>query len=281
MHSHTTASDGALSPKTLLERAALNQVKTLAITDHDTVDGYLEALPFAAELGIQLISGIELSARWGKTGVHIVGLNFDVNHPAMQEAVAHQFQVRRERSEKIAEKLKKCGIEEPLSGAARYAKGIVCRPHFAQFLVDAGYVKSIEKAFKRYLGKGKAGDVPSVWPHLKEVIGWITQAGGVAILAHPGKYHMTRVKMRALIEDFVALGGKGLEVVTGGQSQAESEYFATLCEQHQIYGSVGSDFHGPDTRWSDIGKIGAPPDACQPVWTLWEDRKGEYEQKKD
>ena len=269
MHTHTSASDGAFSPSVLLDKARANQVNQLAITDHDTINGYLEGKSYALDLGIRLISGVELSAMWGKTGVHIVGLNFDPEHPSMTRGLSHQYQVRQERSLLISEKLQKVGVKNALEGASELALGIVCRPHFAQFLVNAGYVKSIDKAFKRYLGKGKMGDVPCRWPHMSEAISWIVQSGGIAVLAHPGKYRMTRVKLRALIQDFVEMGGQALEVVTGGQSTAESEYFAGLCTHYGLYASVGSDFHGPDVSWNDLGRIHAPPIGCTAIWSQW------------
>ncbi|TNE79426.1 MAG: PHP domain-containing protein, partial [Gammaproteobacteria bacterium] len=212
LHSHTTCSDGALEPAQLVQRAADAGVNVLAITDHDTTAAF-EKLDLSAELATRVIPAIEFSTTWRKIGVHIVGLNIRPDSEAMRAGSLFQQQARRQRAEQIDEKLSHIGLPGTLAGAAALAgSDNIGRPHFAQYLIDIGAVSNMRQAFKKFLGAGKPGDVKQLWATLPQVIQWIRDAGGTAVLAHPDKYNLTRTKLLALVDDFMAAGGQGMEV---------------------------------------------------------------------
>lgn len=270
LHSHSTASDGALSPLALLQRAQQQGVELMAITDHDCVDGYLAVRQQWADQPMQLIAGVELSCVWNKRLIHIVGLDVDTRHPVLAEGLAQQQQARLRRAELIDAKLQGYGF----AGGLQYATALagqsqIGRPHFARFLVDKGHVSTAAEAFNRYLGAGKAGDIKEVWPELDVVVGWIKASGGVAVVAHPLHYKMTATKLRALCTDFKALGGDAIEVISGKQSPAHTQQLAQLAERFQLAASIGSDFHQPDTPWRELGRVGQLPKSCRPVWSLF------------
>lgn len=270
LHAHSSNSDGILSPENLLSRAKDKGVDVLALTDHDTVAGLAQARIAAEAYGLQLINGIEFSSFWHKIGVHIVGLNIDPEHPVLLEAVADQLRIRTQRAEKIAQRLSKQGVKGALDGARAIAgDAVIGRPHFAQYMIETGVVSSFNQAFKKYLGAGKAGDIKNMWPDMTTVIGWIKAAGGVAVLAHPNKYKLTRTKICALASDFAEAGGEALEVVSGRQDAGVAETLARIAEEQGLYASCGSDFHVPDQPWQELGSFGTMPAACRPVWQLW------------
>lgn len=267
LHCHSTASDGALSPEDLVSRAATMGVTHLALTDHDTVAGLARATHSAAEAGLSLISGTELSCVWRSQTIHIVGLDFDVADTVFQAALERQNNNRWARARAITDKLSKIGVENLLEKATQGANGDVPgRPHFARVLVDEGVVKDPAQAFKRYLGAGKPGDVKAFWPELEEVVRWIVEAGGVAVLAHPRKYRLTATKLRALVADFKRAGGRAMEVSTSGQSSGDLGFLAELCRREELLGSQGSDFHFPGAPWCELGRITKMPDGIEPVW---------------
>lgn len=272
LHSHSLCSDGVLSPRELVARAKEYGVTALALTDHDTLAGQAEAHAAANDLGILAISGIELSCQWSGVGVHIVGLNFDLQSPIITDAVAHQQHVRRERAEVIANKLAKLGMQGALEGAQRFAgDGSVGRPHFAKWLIENNHVPTMSAAFKRYLGAGKPGDVKQMWPTIGEAVSWISSSGGLAVLAHPDKYKLTRTKLNRLLLDFVEVGGRAMEVVSGKQTASVTQYMAHIADKHQLYASCGSDFHVPEQAWQELGQFGSLPSQCQPIWGLWQE----------
>lgn len=270
LHSHTNYSDGALSPSDLLARAVAMQVDTLAITDHDTVDGlkaFFAAKPIAAMLPINLVAGIELSTQWQSTGIHVLGLNIDPGSTAIIEAASIQMEARRQRAEQISVNLEKQGISGALEGAQQQSGGqFIGRPHFAQWMVAQGKVKNMQAAFKQYLGAGKAGDVKQHWADLPQVIEWIRGAGGIAVLAHPLKYKLTRTRLKRFLNDFIKAGGQGIEVVSGQQQLHETAGMADLCVEKGLLASCGSDFHAPGKRWSELGRFAALPAKVTPVW---------------
>lgn len=269
LHSHSNFSDGILSPAQLVARAKAHEVDVLALTDHDTTAGLLLAREAAALEGIQLINGIEFSSHWGKGGVHIVGLGFDVDSVELQAAIDAQNIARRHRAEQIALRLARAGIKDALAGAQMLAGDAnVGRPHFAQYLVNTGAVANINAAFKKYLGAGKSADVKYQWPEMAKVIAWIHAAGGIAVLAHPCKYDFTRTKMVALIKDFAAAGGDALEVVSGMQAHPVTEDLARIAAAHNLAASCGSDFHIPNQAWQELGCFPSLPESCRPVWEL-------------
>lgn len=267
LHCHSTASDGALPPRELVLRAREKGVSHLALTDHDTIAGIGEASEAAKEAGITLIAGTELSCVWKSHTIHIVGLDFDTADDHLRQALERQNNNRWSRARMIAEKLAKLKIEDLLEKATGKAGGDVPgRPHFARVLVEEGAVKDVAQAFKRYLGSGKAGDVKGFWPELPEVIRWINEAGGIAVLAHPRKYKLTATKLRSLVGDFRHAGGRGIEVSTSGQSSGDLGFLAELCRRENLLASQGSDFHFPGAPWCELGSIMKMPDGLEPVW---------------
>ena len=273
LHSHTKYSDGSLSAQALIELAIEQGITHLAITDHDTVQAHLQLTEnnniYATEK-IKIIKGIELSSQWNNMGVHVVGLNIDIHSTAITAAVKHQTQLRIERVKTIAKKLLQRGFPDITQGAMILAgDGQVGRPHIAQHMVDEGLVSSVGQAFNKYLGAGKVGDISSVWPDLECVVEWINAAGGVAVLAHPSRYKMTRTKRRRLMADFSDAGGQAIEVCAGNQVPGVAEEMAAVCDEFGFHASVGSDFHNPDYKWVKLGQYPSLPKACRPVWELF------------
>ncbi len=270
LHCHSLCSDGQLSPSDLVDRAAEQGVTMLALTDHDTLDGLDEARQQAQKHDMQIVSGIEFSSVWNGMGIHIVGLGFDEQHPVMQAAVTRQEACRYERAKTIAIKLEKQGVEGIWDKAVEIANGAqIGRPHFAEALIQLGKVSNMAQAFKKYLGAGKAGDVKTLWPEMAEVVSWIRESGGVAVVAHPDKYKLTGTKLKLLLKAFVEAGGNGLEVTTGGMESSFSQRMAQLCDEYGLLGSQGSDFHGP-RPWSELGKFVPMPKSVTPVWSHWQ-----------
>ncbi|AMQ90697.1 PHP domain-containing protein [Marinobacter sp. LQ44] len=267
LHCHSTASDGALTPEDLVARAAEQGVSHLALTDHDTIAGLAKARARGQDLGLSLISGVELSCVWRSHTIHVVGLDFDEADPAFLEALAQQNENRWQRARLIADKLARLKVDGLLEKATALAGGDVPgRPHFAQVLVNAEVVPKTAHAFKRYLGAGKPGDVKACWPELSEVVQWITGAGGIAVLAHPRKYRLTATRLRELTADFRRAGGRAIEVSVSGQSSGDLGFVAELARREQLLASQGSDFHFPGAPWCELGRIMKMPEGLEPVW---------------
>lgn len=267
LHCHSTASDGSLSPAAVVQRAVERGVGTLALTDHDTLAGLDEAIEAAAVAGIVLITGVELSCQWRKQTLHVVALNFDRHDRAFLQVMDTQSEARSRRAHLIDEQLQKKGCPSVLAAArAKTRDGVPGRPHFAQALVEAGVIRDEQQAFKRWLGTGKAGDIETCWPSLDEVVAHIRGAGGVAVLAHPRKYRMSATRLRALVVEFAACGGTALEVLTGGQSRADTDFLASLCTKYRLKASTGSDFHRPGQPWNELGSLPPLPAGVEPVW---------------
>lgn len=272
LHSHSRCSDGFLTPTDLVKRASEKNVSVLALTDHDTCAGVVEAQQAALELDqpLQVVAGAEFSCQWLGRGIHIVGLNLDLDSDILQQAEKVQQQRRVERCGLIAAKLDKLGIPGSLEGAKRLASGgSVGRPHFAQYLLEQNRVSSIAQAFKKYLGSGKPGDVKALWPEIEEVVAWIVESGGQAVIAHPDKYKLTRTKLRLLADQFSAVGGAGMEVVSGHQAPGLAENLAQVANQYQLLASCGSDFHQPNQPWQELGRFSAMPAGIEPIWQSW------------
>jgi len=267
LHCHSTASDGALTPEDLVARAAEQGVSHLALTDHDTIAGLAQARARGQELGLSLITGVELSCVWRSHTIHVVGLDFDEADPAFLEALAQQNENRWQRARLIADKLARLKVDGLLEKATALAGGDVPgRPHFAQVLVNAEVVPKTAHAFKRYLGSGKPGDVKACWPELSEVVQWITDAGGIAVLAHPRKYRLTATRLRELTADFRRAGGRAIEVSVSGQSSGDLGFVAELARRERLLASQGSDFHFPGAPWCELGRIMKMPEGLEPVW---------------
>lgn len=269
LHSHTNASDGSLDPDALLVHAAECGVDALAITDHDTLAAFDRVDTGVART--RLIPGIEFSTAWRGYGVHIVGLGVDPACAALQSGVAMQQRARAERARLIARRLRSSGLPDVLGPVLDIANGEpVGRPHFAAHLVQAGIAKDTRAAFRKYLGPGKPGDVRNGWAALPEVVRWIVQAGGTAVLAHPAKYRLTRTRLRALAAEFRDAGGTAIEVVCGRQSPNTTAHLAQLARDTGLAASCGSDFHHGGNRWSRPGGFPPLPDDLRPVWTAWQ-----------
>ena len=274
LHSHSTASDGDLSPFELVQRAHAQQVDVLALTDHDVTDGLSEAAEMAASLGMGFVPGIEVSVSWQRQTVHIVGLHIDPDSVELQAGLARLREFRNWRAEEIGRRLEKDGIGGAYEGATQLARGaIISRTHFAQFLVVNGYAKDMRDVFKRFLIKNKPGYVSGEWASLEEAVGWITRSGGQAVIAHPARYKMTATRLRRLIRDFRELGGSGFEVVSGTHSADEIKYMGRLANQFELLASCGSDFHSPNNVYLELGRLASLPEACTPVWSdaRWQD----------
>src|SRR5210317_458204 len=216
LHSHSTASDGTLSPSALLEKAHTSGVEVLALTDHDTLDGISEAQQVAAELDLELIPGVEISVTWKAMTIHVLGLNVDPGNQVLLSGLEGLLVTRDQRAQQIGHKLAKAGIPAALEGARRYSGGkVLSRTHIARFLIETGRAASMQDVFKNFLVKGKPGYVRGEWASMQQALGWILGAGGLPVIAHPARYRLTRSKLNTLVSEFRAAGGLGLEVVSG------------------------------------------------------------------
>jgi predicted metal-dependent phosphoesterase TrpH len=270
LHSHSTASDGALSPEDLIARAIAQGVNVLALTDHDGTEGIAKAQQATQNTDLTLIAGVEISVTWGGGSVHIIGLNVDVDNATLQQGLMEMRTFRIGRAAKIAERLEKAGITGALDGARKYASDVMLgRLHFAQFLVEQGHAKNISDVFKRFLVRNKPGYVAGEWASLTDAVTWIIAAGGQAVIAHPARYKMTATKLHRLVTDFKFAGGVGIEVVSGRQHPEEVKNLARLAEQFELLASCGSDFHTPENTWVELGHLVALPKICVPIWSTW------------
>lgn len=268
LHSHTTASDGSLTPTALVEHAARCGVNVLAVTDHDVTAGLAEAQQAASVQGLRLVPGIEISVTWAHQTIHVVGLQIDPTCLELQRGLEKLHDFRQWRAEEIARRLEKARIPDSLAGAKAYAGGkIISRTHFARFLVEQGYAKNMKQVFKRYLVHNKPGYVPGQWASLEEAISWIQHAGGIAVLAHPARYRLSSQRLQQLLAEFRERGGQGLEVVSGSHSQSDIQRFAQFAIKYDYYASRGSDYHGPENAYADPANLPELPAGCQPIWT--------------
>ena len=268
LHSHSSHSDGLLTPVELVTRAFARGVKVYALTDHDELSGLAEARQEAEALGMKFIAGVEISVSWATATLHIVGLNFDPRHPQIAGGLQGVRAGRHARAERIAADLERAGIEGALAGAQGYARNadLLSRTHFARHLVERGYVKDTNAAFRRYLTAGKPGYVEHQWATLSQSVGWINAAGGAAVIAHPGRYKLNHREREALLGEFRDLGGAGVEVVTGSHTADQYATWARYAQRHGLKASAGSDFHGPGESYLDLGKLPDLPCGLTPVW---------------
>ncbi|KTC89042.1 PHP domain-containing protein [Fluoribacter dumoffii] len=269
LHCHSYFSDGVLSPKELIEKAQAQKIKCLSLTDHDTIAGYPELLEAAAATPIKIINGIELSARWKKHELHILG--YQINHtPSLLELITRQNQSRIERAQQIGTALASIDISDAYAKACELAgHNRVGRPHFAQLLVNEGKVKDLAAAFKRFLGRGKIAYVPTPWISIEEAVQGIVDAGGQAVIAHPLKYGLTRSKLHELINEFKNAGGVGLEVVSGEMTVTEVNEMAATCLRFHLLASSGSDYHSDRASRTHLGCQKPLPLNCMPIWHEW------------
>lgn len=271
LHSHTTVSDGKLTPDELIAHAIASNLDMLAITDHDSIDAY-ETIKNNDALPFRLIAGIEFSSQWLNIDIHILGLNVCLDNEVLKSGITSQHTHRSERAGRIAGKLtRELGIDNllPLIHKLAGNDDNIGRPHFARYLVDTGVVKDEKEAFKKYLGIGRKAYVKPAWAEMPEIIRWIRTAGGTAVLAHPARYRLTQTRLNKLVDAFSAAGGLGLEVVSGNQTTDVTGVLANICQKKGLLASCGSDFHGHDQLWSKLGHCPALPRSCKPVWDSW------------
>ncbi|WP_455209269.1 PHP domain-containing protein [Kaarinaea lacus] len=271
LHAHSIVSDGSLTPTELVVRAKSMGVDVLALTDHDATDGLTEAGQAAEAQGLTLVPGVEVSVTWNGATVHILGLGIDQQCAALQQGLKKLREFRAWRAGEIGRRLNAKGIDGALEGAKKFATGaLISRTHFAHFLVENGYAKDVRDVFKRYLVHNKPGYVPGQWAALEDSVAWIKAAGGQAVIAHPGRYRITATKMRQLLAEFKECGGVGLEVVSSSHSSSDCMTMARYSGQYDFLASRGSDYHGPEHTWVELGKIPPLPEECRPIWHNWQ-----------
>ena len=271
LHSHSTRSDGLLSPAEVVRRAAARGVDVLALTDHDELAGLGEASDAAREAGIAFVAGAELSVTWRDTTLHVVGLGIDPDDDALASGLEDVRRGRDARARRIGEALAQAGIPNAFEGALGYvtSERLVSRTHFARYLIEAGYARDMKDVFRRYLSKGNPGYVAHAWPSLAQAVAWIHGAGGEAVIAHPGRYKLDRSERRALFEAFRELGGDALEVVSPSHDAAQYREFANTARTFGLRGSCGTDFHGEGESHVDFGDLPPLPPGVDPVWQAW------------
>jgi len=267
LHSHSLASDGALSPRALVARAAGSGVDVLALTDHDTLAGVPEAMTAAHTQGMRLISGVEISVTWWRRTLHVVGLGVDTNEKVLGAGLSRLQARRRERARRMADKIAALGVQDPWTRAERNAQGgQITRTHFARLLIEDGHCRTLQQCFKRYLKPGKRAYAGVEWAGLEEAIGWIHAAGGAAVLAHPLAYGMTAAWRARMYDAFRDAGGDGVEVCCGNTNPADVRTSAREAVAHGLLGSAGSDFHSPEQSWLELGRLARMPDNVTPIW---------------
>jgi predicted metal-dependent phosphoesterase TrpH len=271
LHCHSNASDGLLAPTELVRRAAGNGVDILALTDHDEISGLAEARLEAAALGLRFIDGVEVSISWGGVTIHIVGLGIDPGNEQLQQGLHAIRQGRTERAKRMAQDLERVGIPGSLKGAYAYVENpnLIGRTHFARFLAEKRYVSDVKSAFQHYLVSGKPGYVPHQWATLQEGLAYIGAGGGIAVVAHPGRYKLTRSEMRKFLAEFKDGGGSGIEVITSSHSPEQYLEYAILANEFGFLASRGSDFHGPGESRVDLGRLPNLAADLKPVWHDW------------
>jgi predicted metal-dependent phosphoesterase TrpH len=270
LHCHSTASDGLLTPAEVIRLASIRGVSLVSLTDHDETAGLAEAASAAAELGLDFISGVEVSATWKARTIHVVGLGFDSTNRVMADGLARVRAGRARRARRIADELTRIGIEGSLEGASAYAGNpqLLSRTHFARFLVERNYARDVKSVFHHYLSGGKPGYVAHEWPSLEDAVQWIRGSGGIAVIAHPGRYRLSETEMEALFSEFRALGGQAVEVVTGNHTPQQCRRFSRLARKFGLAASRGSDFHGPGESRVQPGALAPMPNDLMPVWQL-------------
>jgi predicted metal-dependent phosphoesterase TrpH len=268
LHCHSTASDGLLPAADVVRRAAANGVDRLALTDHDDLDGLAAASAAAEEVGIAFTTGVEISIEWEGLQIHVLGLAFDPGNVALNAGLAGIRSGRVDRAQRMSRELEIVGIRDSFAGAMRFAENpsLISRAHFARFLVERGVCKDVRSVFESYLVPGRPGYVDHRWATLADSVGWITGAGGIAVVAHPGRYKLSPRDMRRFLAEFKEVGGRAIEVMSGSHSQENVGTFGRLANEYGFLASRGSDFHGPGESYVDLGKLPPLPDGLKPVW---------------
>lgn len=272
LHCHSVVSDGTLTPEELAERAYANGVRLWALTDHDELGGQARAKVAAKALGMDYLSGVEISVTWMGQTIHIVGLGIDAEHAVILEGLRHTREGRSNRAQMMADQLLKVGIPGAYEGALHFAGNhqLISRTHFARFLVEQGVCRDTEHVFKNYLIEGKPGYVPHQWANLDDAVAWIKAAGGVAVIAHPGRYKFNAMQMDELFKHFKDIGGVAIEVITGSHSPDQYKTYGKIAQQYGFLASRGSDFHDHHESHIDLGALPHLPDHLTPVWSLFQ-----------
>jgi len=273
LHCHSLISDGVLAPAAVAARARAHGVDVWALTDHDEVGGIPEARDAARQLGMRYVPGVEISVSWGGDTVHIVGLNIDETNETLVQGLAATRSGRERRAREMAAQLAAVGIPDAFEGALNHVgnPNLISRTHFARYLLELGVAIEIGEVFRHYLVKGKPGYVPHRWASLKDAVHWIRGAGGVAVVAHPGRYPFSALMFDAFFQEFKQYGGVGIEVVTGSHTVDQYQSFAKVAKQYGFLASRGSDFHGPGESGSELGSLPPLPAGVMPVWQSWFD----------
>jgi len=271
LHCHSTVSDGTLEPAELARRAHAKGVQLWALTDHDELGGLARAAAAAAELGLPFIAGVEISVSWGSETLHIVGLRIDPDNATLRAGLEQTRSGRTIRAHRMADQLAAAGIPDAFEGALNYVGNpdLIGRTHFARYIVEINRCDDVREVFTKFLVEGKPGYVPMQWATLEEAVGWIHAAGGVAVIAHPGRYKLREPELRELFAQFKAMGGEAIEVVTGSHSSDQFRRFASYAKEFGFLASRGSDFHGPEESRFDLGTLPPLPDSVVPVWHNW------------
>jgi predicted metal-dependent phosphoesterase TrpH len=274
LHCHSVVSDGTLTPEALAARARANGVDLWALTDHDEVGGQHRAEAAARAEGMQYLTGTEISVSFAGKTVHIVGLGFDADNAGLRQGLVRTRGGRSERAQEMSDGLARVGIRGAYEGALKFVGNpeLISRTHFARFLVEAGVCKDTSEVFRKFLTEGKPGFVPHRWATLRDAVTWITDAGGLAVIAHPARYGFTPNEEYALFTEFITHGGRGVEVVTGSHSSQEAVTYAGMAREFGLAASRGSDFHSPDESRIDLGTLPSLPSELTPVWDLLADR---------
>ncbi len=268
LHSHSNVSDGTLAPEDIAARAHAQGVELWSLTDHDEVSGQRRARDAALALGMDYLTGTEISVSFAGETVHIVGLGFDADDAALNAGLAATRSGRLQRAKRMAEGLAQVGIPGAFEGALQYVGNpdLISRTHFARFLVESGACNDTYEVFGRYLTEGKPGYVPHQWARLGDAVRWITGAGGLAVIAHPARYKFSPTAEYALFTEFIAHGGRGVEVMTGSHSTAEQVRYGDTAREFDLLASRGSDFHSPGESRTELGSLPDLPGALKPVW---------------
>ena len=274
LHCHSVVSDGTLTPEDLAARAKANGVELWSLTDHDEIGGQHRAAAAALSQGLAYLTGTEISVTFAGTTVHIVGLGFDPDNTALAQGLAATRGGRGERAQEMAAQLAQVGIHGAYEGALKFVGNpeLISRTHFARFLVETQVCRDTNEVFRKYLTEGKPGYVPHRWATLGDAVRWITEAGGLAVIAHPARYKFTANEEYALFSEFKAHGGAGVEVVTGSHTAAEYVTYAAMAEEFGLAASRGSDFHSPDESHTDLGTLPYLPGHLTPIWETLADR---------
>lgn len=272
LHCHSNVSDGVLPPAALAARASANGVDVWALTDHDEVGGIAAARAAAGECGLHFVPGVEISITWGGETVHIVGLRIDETDATLVQGLSATRSGRAQRGREIAQQLAAAGIPGAFEGALKYVGNplLISRTHFARYIIELGVCRDIGEVFRTYLTEGKPGYVPHRWATLTDAVGWIRGAGGVAVVAHPGRYRFSALAQDALFDQFKQLGGAAIEVTTGSHTPDQYAEYAKIASRYGFLASRGSDFHGPGESRIDLGQLPPLPDSVTPVWHNWQ-----------